>query len=258
MLMDGMMTDASHALSLWLDRLTLRSDLTAQEQAAVLSLPGEIETIRPNRDFVRLGDCIDRACLIVSGLAGRFAQTRGGDRQITALHIPGDMADLHSVVLPRAANALQSIGEAVIYRVPHAALNAAMREFPSLAKTFWRDCEVDAAVLSQWALVMGRLQAKARVAHLLAELSCRFGVGQCRDGTSLDWPLTQQHLADATGLTPVHVNRMLRMIREEGAAAIKDRRMHVLDWPKLCTMSNFDDLYLQLHKASPDGGKADR
>lgn len=242
------MTDARPALSLWLERLTLRSSLTQDDRQAVLALPGHFELIRPNRDYVRLGETVDHACLIAAGLSGRFGQTRNGERQMTALHIAGDMADLHSVVLPRAATALQSIGETLIYRVPHPAIQAIAGRSPALAEAFWRDCTADGAVLSQWSLVNARLSAKGKVAHLLCEMCCRFAHGICVDGATFEWQLTQVHVADTTGLTPVHVNRMLRAIREEGAAEIVDRRMHVLDWKKLSAMAEFDPAYLALEK----------
>src|SRR3569833_3019056 len=106
----------ARALALWLDRLTLRSVLTAEERQALLSLPGELVSVAANRDFVRLGERVDRACLIVSGLAGRCGQTRNGERLITALHIPGDMADLHSLPLPNSTAALNALTETVIFR----------------------------------------------------------------------------------------------------------------------------------------------
>ncbi|MDO7841920.1 Crp/Fnr family transcriptional regulator [Sphingomonas immobilis] len=243
------MPDENTGLALWLDRLTLRSDLNEEERAAVLALPGNLVFVKSNRDFVNLGEHVDRACLIVEGMAGRFGQARSGERQITALHIPGDMADLHSVALPKAATALQSIGECTIYRVAHANIRDLARRHPALAEAFWRDCVVDAAILSEWALVLGRLSADARVAHLLAELSCRFGIGECRDGRAFDWPLTQAQLGDATGLTPVHVNRMLRVLREAGAVDVKPKRVTILDWKRLCTIGQFDPRYLHLEEA---------
>ncbi|MEN2784873.1 Crp/Fnr family transcriptional regulator [Sphingomonas qilianensis] len=243
------MNDARYGLSLWLDRLTLRSTLTEDEREAILALPGELELIRPNRDFVRLGEQVSRACLVVSGLAGRFGQTRNGERQMTALHIAGDMADLHSVVLPKAATALQSVGETLIYRVPHAEIHKLVGQSRTLAEAFWRDCMVDAAVLSQWALVNARLSAKGRVAHLLCEMACRFGKGQSHDGHEIDWPLTQTTLGDTTGLTPVHVNRTLRALREGGAAHITGKTMRVIDWPRLRDIAEFDARYLVLEKA---------
>jgi CRP-like cAMP-binding protein len=243
------MTDARHGLSLWLDRLILRSNLSEAERDAILALPGELELIRPNRDFVRLGEQVNRACLVLSGLAGRFGQTRDGERQMTALHIPGDMADLHSVVLPKAATALQSVSETLIYRVPHAEIHKLASRSLALAEAFWRDCMVDAAVLSQWALVNARLSARGRVAHLLCEMASRCSKGQCHDHDVIDWPLTQTTLGDTTGLTPVHVNRTLRALREAGAAHITDKRLHILDWKLLRAIGEFDPRYLVLEKA---------
>ena len=236
-------------LELWLKRLTLRSPLDDAGRAAILNLPGRLETVPTNRDFVSMGEIIDHSCLVVAGLAGRFGQTREGLRQITALHIAGDMADLHSAVLPRAASALQSIGEVTILRVPHADLKALASEQPIVAQAFWRDCTVDAAVLSQWAVVNARLSALARVAHLLCELACRYGVVGDDDRIVYDLPMTQQHMADVTGLTSVHVNRMLRQLRESGLADIAARRATILDWSALCRTGEFDAAYLHLHQA---------
>ncbi|MES2045534.1 MAG: Crp/Fnr family transcriptional regulator [Pseudomonadota bacterium] len=180
------MDDVENALALWLDRLTLRSELSVEERQAILSLPGERVAIATNRDFVRLGERVDHSCLIVSGMAGRFSQNRNGERLITALHIPGDMGDLHSLMLPDAATALNAMTDTVIYRVPHQALHALVGSSPMVAEAFWRDCMVDAAILSEWALRNGRLPAKARIAHLICELSLRVAVGECRNGIAFD------------------------------------------------------------------------
>lgn len=85
-------------LQRFLDRLTSRSVLSEPEQQAILNLPAHAAQVRANRDFVRLGEIVDHACVIVEGVAGRFGQTFQGARQITALHVAGEMADLHSVV----------------------------------------------------------------------------------------------------------------------------------------------------------------
>ena len=111
-------------LQLFLDRLTSRSILSDEEQQAVLNLPGHAEQVQSNRDFVPLGTRVDHACLIVAGIVGRFDQNGEGTRQITAIHIPGDMCDLHAVVQPIPTSALQALSVATILRVPHAAIRA--------------------------------------------------------------------------------------------------------------------------------------
>lgn len=244
------MTNDASALLLWLDRLELRSVLDDEDRQAVLTLPGQFELIKPNRDFVRLDDQMSHACLIASGLASSFSQVRRGKRQMTALHFPGDMADLYSVVLPKSNYAIQSLTETLIYRVPHEAIHALAATSLALARAFWRDCTIDAAVLSQRSVMNARLPAQSKVAHVLCEICYRFANGTCQDGSSFEWQLTQVHLADITGMTAVHVNRMLRAIREEGAAEIVDHRMRVLDWNKLVTMAKFDPRYLALENAA--------
>lgn len=235
-------------LSRWLDRLGSRSSWSAEEEGAILTLPGTLERIAPNRDFVRLGERVDNSCLIVSGLAGRFARTRNGERLITALHIPGDMADLHSVPVPIATAALNALTETMILRIPHAALRTLGQQMPRIAEAFWRDSVVDAAIISEWALRNARLSAKARIAHLICEFSWRFEVGREGDRVTFGWPLNQSHLADMTGLTTVHANRMLRELREDGILRIKDRRAEILDWKKLRSIAEFDEQYLQLQQ----------
>jgi CRP-like cAMP-binding protein len=242
-----------HALTRWLDRLTLRSVLSAEEQRVLLALPGELVTVAANRDFVRLAERVDHSCLIVSGLAGRFGQTRDGERLITALHIPGDMADLHSVPLPDSSAALHALTETTIFRVPHRELHAVARSFPMVAEAFWRDCMVDSAILAEWALRNGRLPAKARIAHLICEMSRRIAVADRRDESAFDWPLSQIQLADVAGLTAVHTNRMLRELREEGAASITRSRAEILDAKLLRAIGEFDELYLHLQKAPGQG-----
>src|SRR5690606_12537901 len=113
-----------------------------------LALPVRLEQIPAQHDFVRLGECLTHSCLIVQGLAGRFGQSREGNRQLTALHIPGDMADLHSAVVPEATSALQALTATTIARIPHAAIRSISAQYPAIAEAFWRECVIDGAALS--------------------------------------------------------------------------------------------------------------
>src|SRR5579884_2374977 len=203
-------------LQLFLDRLTSRSVLTQEEQQAVLDLPGHAEQVAAHRDFVPLGERVDHACLIVAGIVGRFDQSSEGRRQITAMHIRGDMCDLHSVVQPLPTSALQALSVATILRVPHAAIRSAAARYPAIAAAFWRDCMVDAAILSEWVVNVGRRDAKTRVAHLICELATRLHAGTGANDFAFDLPIKQAQLAEATALTAVHVNRTLQSLRTDG------------------------------------------
>lgn len=232
-------------LQRFLDRLTRRSVLTAEEQKVILSLPGHAEHVRPNRDFVRLGERVDHSCLVVGGFVGRFGQTYNGVRQIVALHIPGDMADLHSVVQPEATSALQALSTATILRIPHAAIRAAAAAYPSIAEALWRDCMADAAILAEWVVNVGRRDARSRTAHVLCEMAVRSGVAPAQGEIFFPFPVTQSQLGDATGMTAVHVNRTIQGLRRDGLADVRSNA-YIYDWDRLSAVGDFDSAYLHL------------
>lgn len=228
----------------FLYRLTRRSVLTAAEQRAILDLPTRLMQVAPNTDFVGLGETTAQACVVLEGLVGRFDQNSRGGRQIIALHIPGDMSDLHSVVQPKASSALQALATSILAAVPHQALRDAASEFPGIAEALWRDCTVDAAILAQWVINLGRQNARARIAHLMCELACRFGVAPARGQVRFNLQMTQTQLADATGLTPVHVNRVIKGLRADGLT-MRYRAVWIEDWEKFAAVGEFEDDYLQ-------------
>jgi CRP-like cAMP-binding protein len=238
-------------LQLFLDRLTTRSVLCDEERQAILGLPTRASQVDANRDFVRIGERVDHCCLIVEGMMGRFGQTSEGARQITALHVPGDVADLHSVVRPVGTSAIQALSTTTVLRISHEELRKVATRFPAVAEAFWRDCMVDAAVLSQWVVNVGRRDAKTRMAHLLCEMAVR----SCDDRTpqlEYRFPVTQVHLADMTGLTSVHVNRTLKALRDDGLAIVRGGAVQILDWDRLRKLGEFDSDYLDAD-TMPDG-----
>lgn len=245
--------NAHPAVELWLRRLVLRNELGPGELQAIRDLPIEPTRVAANRDFVRLGETTNRSCLVADGLVGRFSQAADGARQITALHIAGDMADLHSAALPTAASALQALTDTIILRVPHDAIHRTAQEFPRLAQAFWRDCVVDAANLSEWALNLGRRPALARIAHLLIEMAIRYFMIGRLHGNSYRFPATQIQLGDVSGLTSVHVNRMLRALRDAGVASIQSQSVRINDWSGLCAAASYDPQYMQVPQSVLDG-----
>lgn len=232
-------------LQRFLDRLTSRSVLTAEEQQAILNLPCRSEHVQSNRDFVPLGERVDHVCLVVAGIVGRFGQNSEGKRQITAMHLPGDMADLHSVVQPKVSSALQALSIATVLRVPHVSLRAAAARYPAIAEALWRDCMVDASVLAQWVINVGRRDAKARIAHLLCEVATRVHAAPADGEIFFPFAVTQLQLADATGLTSVHVNRTLQQMRRENLADLCGRTARIPNWEALVAAGDFDPDYLQ-------------
>lgn len=241
------MREGQDAIELWLRRLELRSPLSEADRETVRNFSGQIRRYGSSRDVVRLGETVQHCCLIVEGMVARFGQTIKGHRQLTALYIPGDMGDLHSAVLPVVSAPLQSLQHATVMLIPHEQVRSAQERSTALGRALWRDCVADAQIASEWLLTVGRRGALARIAHLLCELSCRYqAVGISR----LNFPLhlTQTHVGECLGLTGVHVNRMLRMLRERALIDIDAGRLTVLDWGALCSVGDFDPAYLHLER----------
>ena len=234
------------AVQIFLERLGSRTKLGDEEIKAILQLPGQKVTTGGDRDLVRPGDHVDHACLIVEGLVGRFGQMLDGRRQITAFYVAGHMANLQSVVFPSTAASLQALTPVTIIKMPHHALKAAAEQYPALADAFWRECAVDASVLAQWIVNLGRKSAVGRLAHLLAELGLR--MEEAGLGTSKRYRLepTQVHLGDALGLTSVHVNRVFRELREANIIAISNKMIEIRDWDALIRIGEFDPDYLHM------------
>ena len=247
-------TDPS-SLSPFLAKLTRHSRLGEAAQQAILALPALPAQVRPNQDFVRLGERVEHACLVVDGLVGRFGQNREGGRQIMALYLPADMPDLHSVVVPQASSALQALSVTTILRVPHSALRAVARNHPAAAEAFWRECVLDSAILAEWIVNVGRRDARSRIAHVLCEMAFRHGeAGGGGPAAEFDFPATQVHLADMTGLTPVHVHRTLQGLRTEGLIELRHRIVRILDWDELVRVGDFDPAYLEVDGAVQNYG----
>jgi CRP-like cAMP-binding protein len=228
-------------LQLFVARLTARSILTEEEQQAILALPTRVVHLGRKQDFVHINEVASYCCFISSGMVGRFGQTANGLRQITAFHIPGDMADLHSAVRPVGVGGLNALCETTILRIPHAAIRTLAARFPAIAEAFWRDCMLDAAVLMQWVVNVGRRDAQARIAHVLCEMAIRSG--QDREVLcEFAFPVTQEQFGDATALTSVHVNRSLKALGH--VVTMKGGIVRIHDWAKLARIGEFEASYL--------------
>lgn len=239
-----MVVTPQKALSLFVGRLSLRSALSDKEREAIMSLPGRVANVEPCHDIILPGQHTDHSCMIVRGLGGRFDMMADGRRQIVAFYIPGDMCDLNSVPAPTSGWGLEALSRATLLFIPHAALRRLVLD-PALAMAFWRDTVIDGSVLAKWAANLGRKQAMARVAHLFCEMGMR--IEQVGLGTRSDFSLavTQVQLADAVGLTAVHLNRTLKSLREEGAIFHRGH-VRIANWNSLAELAEFDPTYLML------------
>ena len=240
------MFTATLALQNFIGRLSALSPLSNEDAAVLMRLPVETTRLRANADVLAPGEGFDFACLVVSGVVARFIQLRDGSRQYTAFHMPGDMADIHRVATPAAGSALQTLSTAIIVRVPTRELKAAAFASPAITQAFWAYSAVDAALLAQWVVNLGRRDAKSRMAHFLCEIGVRSEQSGLGDRHEFILEATQAQIGDALGLTPVHVNRTLKTLKESKLVSTDGRIIRVSSWPALAAMGDFDPTYLQL------------
>jgi CRP-like cAMP-binding protein len=231
-------------------RLESTFDLTEDERQALLALPMQVTVLKADQDIVRQGDRPSRSCLLLEGFACTFQLTGEGKRQITAFHIAGDVPDLQSLHLRVLDNSVGTITPCKVGFIRHETLHDLCGRHPRIAGALWRQTLVDAAVFREWITNVGRREGYSRLAHILCELVVRMrAVGLTQDDTC-DLPITQAELADATGLSTVHVNRVLQELRGDGLIRLAGGTLTVLDWDGLKKAGDFDPTYLHLEQAA--------
>lgn len=220
--------------------------LDAGDREALQRAIQPAQEVAARQVIVRENVPVTSCTLLLSGFVQRYKDTAGGSRQSLGIHVPGDFVDLHSYPLGRLEHSIATITPVRIASIRHADVRALTARSPVLTQLLWRSTLVDAAVNREWLLGVGVRPAAQRVAHLLCELYVRLDRIGMTNGLRFDLPLTQTDVAEATGLTPVHTNRMLRQLREDGLAEFRQGMAQILDWPALKRFAEFDTAYLFL------------
>ena len=220
-----------------------RTGLGDADLGALRQLPFSFRTVDRDGFIVREGEMPTSCSLILSGSAFRQKMVRNGARQIISFHFPGEFIDLQSCLLGVNDHGVQALGSCTVAVVPKKALLSLLDERPSVALAAWFDTLVESSIFREWVVNVGRRNARARIAHLLCELAVRLGESAA-DGTVYRLPLTQEHIADATGMTSVHTNRTIQGLRKDGLISMALGRLEVHDWDALRSIGDFSDLYL--------------
>ena len=225
-------------------KLALRAPLCAEVRAAILQMRPERLEVAPHRAISRQGAGQGKIHILVEGFAGCFSQFRDGRRATTSLHLPGDALDLPSLFLRGGGGDIEALTHCLVARLPAEAFAELFAAWPGIARACQADLAGEAAIRAEWVASLGRRIAEGRLAHLLCEMAARLaGIGRCNE-ESFPFPLTQTQVADALGLTPVHLNRVLRSLRDQQIVRVADRTARVLSWPRLRQVAEFDPDYL--------------
>lgn len=218
--------------------------LTDAEISRLESVCAAQRQVAAHRDLIREGDEPGPVFVMLEGWASRYKILPDGSRQIMAFMMPGDFCDPHIGSLEQMDHSVGTITACRIATISRNVMEELIVATRSLTRAFWRAQLVDESVLRAWIVSMGRRDAIERVAHLMLELYVRMRNVGLATQESCRVPLTQTVLADALGLTPVHVNRVIRALRERGAMSLGSGTLTIHDSVALAKIAGFDDSYL--------------
>jgi CRP-like cAMP-binding protein len=221
----------------------------ASDEEALLGLAHRTKTLERLGFIVRERERTTHSCVMLSGFAIRHKIVAGGARQIVAVHMKGDIVDLQNSFLGTADHSVQVLTDSIVAFIPREAVKKLAFDHPTVGMAMWHDTLVDASLFREWIANVGRRDATTRIAHLLCEMSLRLKVAGLGQADDYEMPMTQEQLADCTGLTPVHVNRTLKGLEENNLIARRSSRSITIgDWRKLADAGDFDSTYLHLRE----------
>ena len=233
-------------------KLASRAVLSDEDQSAILALPYTARAYDAPAYLVREGEPPRRFCsFVVSGYAYRQKLTAQGTRQIMAIHMPGDILDLQHLFLKQSDHNVQALTRLETADIDRESLRELALARPAIGEALWVDALVDASILREWVLNVGRRDARSRIAHLLCEFAMRMEAIGLDVANGYDLPMTQEQLGDATGLTSVHVNRTLKTLVADGLMHRQGRFLTFNDWQRLRSVADFNALYLHTDQAKP-------
>ena len=229
-----------------LRKLRIFAELNSEEVEVLNDIARDIRTTATKRDIISEGARPEHLHLIVQGWAMRYKVLSDGTRQITAFLIPGDFCDLHVTVLGHMDHSIAALTTCRVAWVSSDLFDRLTADHPRLTRALWWATLLDEAVLRAWIVNLGRRDAYARIAHLLCELHYRLSMVGLTHHDRFDFPLTQTELADATGLTPVHVNRTVQRLRADGLIKLSAKALTITDVGALQQIASFDPAYLHI------------
>lgn len=202
----------------------------------------------PRVDIVREGERPKDVQLVVAGWACRYKQLEDGRRQVVSFFLPGDICDLNVFILREMDHSIGSITDVTIADLSREFFEEISAGYPRIVTALWWESLVDAAIQREWTLNLGQRTALERMAHLLCELFFRLRLAGLTSGDSCDLPLTQADLADASGLSKVHVNRTLQELRSANLIVLKGKTLAVPDLRRLMDAGLFNANYLHMER----------
>lgn len=235
-------------------RLMHAAELNDEEIAAVEELCRQPKEIGAKKYLSRDGDELVSFPVVISGWAARYQILRDGARQITRLMLPGDAFYFDCSPNGIAIEEVITLSPCRIVNILHSDMRRVIDQYPAIGEAMRAYGCMENAVLASWVVNVGRRDALERMAHLICEAQYRLSLVDPNQGQQMHFPLTQDDLADVLGLTPVHINRKLQQLRQDGLIALRSKQLTILDLRSLQQVAGFDSAYLA-PRTRVDGGR---
>lgn len=218
----------------------LSADIELLQRAVVRK-----KAVGPRHDILNQGDAPQVAHLLIAGHIFRYRLLSNGRRQITAILVPGDVCDLEAVIRGRADYGVAALTDCSLAEIPRERIVEPSLGDSALLRTLMRRQLRDEAITREWLVGLGQRSAVERLGHLFCELWVRLDAVGLASADSFEMRITQGELAEATGITSVHLSRVLRQMRGAGLIRLSDGTLTILNWAELERMSGFEAGYLQ-------------
>jgi CRP-like cAMP-binding protein len=239
----------------FIQKLSGFASLSAGDIAALAAATATPRHFGAKHDLIREGDRPGPVFVMLEGWACRYKILPNGSRQILAYLMPGDSCDLHIGLLAEMDHSIQTITPAVVATIERTEMDAIMERQPGVGRAMYVGQLIDEGTMRAWITSMGRRASIERAAHLMCELYLRArNIGLTLE-PRLALPLSQTMLADSLGMTPVHLNRVLKELRDSGVMTLQRGSLIIEDPVGLIRIAGFDENYLhrRLRKASAGG-----
>jgi CRP-like cAMP-binding protein len=218
------------------------------KRALELAASQKIRHVGPREDVIHEGDKARCVNLMLEGYACRYKSLEDGRRQIVAFFIPGDICDARMFMLKQMDHSIATLSPARLAEIPAEVFIELTAKSPGLARALAWNTLVEEAIAREWTLNVGQRSAYERMAHLLCEFFVRLQVVGLTNGDSCELPMTQAELADALGLSTVHVNRTLQELRANHLITLRGKSLVVHDLSSLQEAGMFNSVYLHLER----------
>lgn len=227
-------------------RLHRSHPLSAAEQERIMALPHVVRSFDPGAYIIREGDRPRYSMVVMKGLVYRHKLVADGGRQIVSIHMATDLVDLQNLLLDYSDHNIQALTHVELAMMEREAVVDLAFAEPSIGRALWRGTLIEGSIMREWVVNVGRRDARARTAHVLCEIATRqesLGFGSRH---IFELPMTQEQLGDMLGLTPVHVNRTLKSLQDDGLIRRSKRSVTIADWEHLRGVADFTTAYLHL------------